>query len=149
MRRTVPPSAEIEDQIDELLAVRSREKPREVAVRARQARRQVDHPARCGGRVRRLARQGALRALGPIINGACATAFAPGRFRPARASCRWGSRRSGKPAEPFVWKLARGADSCAPEPLKAMVIGAFVRGLSMRDVVLSLCGEKAAAGRAS
>src|SRR5256884_1864498 len=38
-------------------------------------------------------------------------------------------------AEPFVSKLfPRGAKLLRTEPLKAMVIGAFVRGLSMRDI---------------
>jgi putative transposase len=38
-------------------------------------------------------------------------------------------------AEPFVWRLfPRGTKLLRNEPLRAMVIGAFVRGLSMRDV---------------
>jgi Transposase, Mutator family len=42
-------------------------------------------------------------------------------------------------AEPFVSKLfPRGTKLLRTEPLRAMVIGAFVRGLSMRDVE-SLC----------
>jgi hypothetical protein len=37
--------------------------------------------------------------------------------------------------EPFVSKLfPRGTKLLGTEPLRAMVIGAFVRGLSMRDV---------------
>jgi transposase-like protein len=41
----------------------------------------------------------------------------------------------GEAAEPFVSKLfARGTKLLRTEPLKAMVIGAFVRGRSMRDV---------------
>ena len=44
-------------------------------------------------------------------------------------------------AEPFVSKLfPRGKRFLRTEPLKAMVIGAFVRGLSMRDAE-SLCDE--------
>ena len=51
-------------------------------------------------------------------------------------------------AEPFVSKLfPRGAKLLRTEPLKAMVIGAFVRGLSMRDIE-SLC-EKAGLGKLS
>src|SRR5918997_1374799 len=51
-------------------------------------------------------------------------------------------------AEPFVSRLfPRGTKLLRTEPLKAMVIGAFVRGLSMRDVE-SLC-EKAGLGRLS
>ena len=44
-------------------------------------------------------------------------------------------------AAPFVSRLfPRGAKLLRTEPLKALVIGAFVRGLSMRDVE-SLCEE--------
>jgi putative transposase len=51
-------------------------------------------------------------------------------------------------AEPFVSKLfPRGTKLLRTEPLRAMVIGAFVRGLSMRDVE-SLC-EKAGLGKLS
>src|SRR5919202_3437089 len=50
-------------------------------------------------------------------------------------------------AEPFVSKLfPRGTKLLRTEPLRAMVIGAFVRGLSMRDVE-SLC-DQARAGEA-
>src|SRR5215216_3058366 len=49
-------------------------------------------------------------------------------------------------AEPFVSSLfPRARKLVATEPLRAMVIGAFVRGLSMRDVE-SLC-EKAGLGK--
>jgi putative transposase len=51
-------------------------------------------------------------------------------------------------AEPFVSKLfPRGTRLLRTEPLRAMVIGAFVRGLSMRDVE-SLC-EQAGLGKLS
>jgi transposase-like protein len=41
----------------------------------------------------------------------------------------------GEAAEPFVSKLfPRGTRLLRTEPLRAMVVGAFVRGLSMRDV---------------
>lgn len=51
-------------------------------------------------------------------------------------------------AEPFVSKLfPRGTKVLRTEPLRAMVIGAFVRGLSMRDVE-SLC-ERAGLGKLS
>ena len=49
-------------------------------------------------------------------------------------------------AEPFTSKLfPRGKRLLATEPLRALVVGAFVRGLSMRDVE-SLC-EEAGLGR--
>jgi len=51
-------------------------------------------------------------------------------------------------AEPFVSKLfPRGERFLRTEPLRALVIGAFVRGLSMRDVE-SLC-EEAGLGQVS
>jgi putative transposase len=51
-------------------------------------------------------------------------------------------------AEPFVSRLfPRGTKLLRTEPLRALVIGAFVRGLSMRDVE-SLC-EKAGLGKLS
>jgi putative transposase len=51
-------------------------------------------------------------------------------------------------AEAFASKLfLRGTQLVRTEPLKALVIGAFVRGLSMRDVE-SLC-EKAGLGKLS
>ncbi len=78
----------------------------------------------------------------------CATGFARAGCRPARASCRSRSRRS-------VRRRRRSRRSCSrrtpkllrTEPLKALVIGAFVRGLSMRDVE-SLC-EEAGLGKLS
>jgi Transposase, Mutator family len=51
-------------------------------------------------------------------------------------------------AEPFVSKLFPCSTKVLrTEPLRAMVIGAFVRGLSMRDIE-SLC-EKAGLGKLS
>jgi putative transposase len=51
-------------------------------------------------------------------------------------------------AEPFVSRLfPRGTKLLRTEPLRAMVIGGFVRGLSMRDIE-SLC-EKAGLGKLS
>jgi putative transposase len=74
-------------------------------------------------------------------------------FRPRRVQTGEGELEVGIPqvreaAEPFVSKLfPRGAKLLRTEPLKAMVIGAFVRGLSMRDVE-SLC-EQAGLGKLS
>jgi transposase-like protein len=65
-------------------------------------------------------------------------------FRPRRVQTAEGELQVEIPqvraaAEPFVSKLfPRGTKLLRTEPLKAMVIGAFVRGLSMRDVE-SLC----------
>ena len=56
--------------------------------------------------------------------------------------------RIGEAAEPFVSELfACGTKVLGTEPLRALVIGAFVRGLSMRDIE-SLC-EKAGLGKLS
>jgi transposase-like protein len=74
-------------------------------------------------------------------------------FRPRRVQTLEGELRVeipqvGEAAEPFVSKLfPRGTKLLRSEPLRAMVIGAFVRGLSMRDVE-SLC-EKAGLGKLS
>jgi putative transposase len=67
-------------------------------------------------------------------------------FRPRRVQTAEGELRVELPqvrqaAEPFVSKLfPRGTKLLRTEPLRAMVIGAFVRGLSMRDVE-SLCDQ--------
>src|SRR5205814_5792712 len=74
-------------------------------------------------------------------------------FRPRRVQTAEGELSVEVPqvreaAEPFVSKLfPRGTKLLRTEPLKALVIGAFVRGLSMRDVE-SLC-EKAGLGKLS
>ena len=77
-----------------------------------------------------------------------ATAFAPAGCRRSRRSCRWRSPQVRQAAEPFVSKLFPCSTKVLrTEPLRAMVIGAFVRGLSMRDIE-SLC-EKAGLGKLS
>jgi len=74
-------------------------------------------------------------------------------FRPRKLQTGEGELQVGIPqvreaAEPFVSKLfPRGTKLLRTEPLKALVIGAFVRGLSMRDVE-SLC-QKAGLGKLS
>src|SRR5215211_77146 len=78
----------------------------------------------------------------------CATASGRAGCRPPRASSPWRYRRVREAAEPFVSRLfPRGTKLLRTEPLKALVIGAFVRGLSMRDVE-SLC-EQAGLGKLS
>jgi putative transposase len=65
-------------------------------------------------------------------------------FRPRRVQTLEGELRVEIPqlreaAEPFVSKLfPRGTKLLRSEPLRAMVIGAFVRGLSMRDVEFAM-----------
>jgi putative transposase len=154
VRRTVPPSAEIEEQIDALLAVGVGENPRE----------SLSELARLGARLiiqravedefdawlgraryeRRPAHQRGLRNYGDgLRNG----------FRPRRVQTLEGELEVEIPqvretAEPFVSKLFPCSTKVLrTEPLRAMVIGAFVRGLSTRDIE-SLC-EKAGLGRLS
>src|SRR5215210_5280607 len=145
VRRTVPPSAEIEAQIDELLAVGIGEDPRAA----------LSHLAKLGarliiqraveeefdawlGRARYERRPEALRGL---RNG-----FRPRRVQTAEGELSVEIPQVREAAEPFVSKLLpRGTKLLRTEPLRAMVIGAFVRGLSMRDVE-SLC-EQAGLGR--
>jgi putative transposase len=154
VRRTVPPSAEIEAQIDQLLAVGVGENPRE----------SLSELARLGARLiiqravedefdawlgraryeRRPDHQRGLRNYGSgLRNG----------FRPRRVQTLEGELEVEIPqireaAEPFVSKLFPCSTKVLrTEPLRAMVIGAFVRGLSMRDIE-SLC-EKAGLGKLS
>src|ERR1700724_218780 len=116
VRRTVPPSAEIEDQIDQLLAVGVGENPRE----------SLSGLAKLGARL--------------IIQRAVEDEFDAwvGRARYERRPeyARWmqtgegglevGIRQRREAADPFVSKLfPRGAKLWRTEPLKAMVIGAF------------------------
>ena len=149
MRRTVPPSAEIEAQIDQLLAVGVGENPREslselakLGARLIIQRAVEDEFDAWLGRARyeRRAREAA--------TAGCATAIALAGCRPPRASLAVEIPQVREAAEPFVSALfPRGTKLLRTEPLKAMVIGAFVRGLSMRDVE-SLC-EKAGLGKLS
>jgi putative transposase len=154
VRRTVPPSAEIEAQIDQLLAVGVGENPRE----------SLSELARLGARLiiqravedefdawlgraryeRRPDHQRGLRNYGSgLRNG----------FRPRRVQTLEGELEVEIPqireaAEPFVSRLFPCSTKVLrTEPLRAMVIGAFVRGLSMRDIE-SLC-EKAGLGNLS
>ena len=85
---------------------------------------------------------------GRIISGGCATAFAPGRVQTLEGELRVEIPQVREAAEPFVSKLFPCSTKLLrTEPLRAMVIGAFVRGLSMRDIE-SLC-EKAGLGKLS
>ena len=147
MRRRVPPSAEIEEQIDRLLAVGVGESPREA----------LSELARLGARliVQRAvedefdawlgrARYERRREAPPgLRNG-----FRARRVQTAEGELSVEIPQVREAAEPFVSKLfARGTKLLRTEPLRAMVIGAFVRGLSMRDVE-SLC-EQAGLGKLS
>jgi putative transposase len=153
-RRTVPPSAEIEEQIDQLLAVGVGENPREslselakLGARLIIQRAVEDEFDAWLGRARyerRPAYQRGLRNYGEgLRNG----------FRPRKVQTLEGELQVEIPqvreaAEPFVSKLFPCSTRVLrTEPLRAMVIGAFVRGLSMRDVESLL--EKAGLGKLS
>ena len=140
MRRTVPPSAEIEDQIDQLLAVGVGENPREslsglakLGARLIIQRAVEDEFDAWLGRARYERRPDYQRGL---RNG-----FRPRRMQTGEGELEVGIPQVREAAEPFVSKLfPRGTKLLRTEPLKALVIGAFVRGLSMRDVQ-SLCEQ--------
>jgi putative transposase len=147
VRRTVPPSAEIEEQIDQLLAVGVGENPREslselakLGARLIIQRAVEDEFDAWLGRARYERRPDYQRGL---RNG----------FRPRKVQTLEGELEVEIPqireaAEPFVSKLFPCSTKVLrTEPLRAMVIGAFVRGLSMRDIE-SLC-EKAGLGKLS
>jgi len=154
VRRTVPPSAEIENQIDELLAVGVGENPREslsslakLGARLIIQRAVEDEFDAWLGRARYDRRPDYQRGLrnyqGGLRNG-----FRPRKLQTAEGELSVEIPQIREAAEPFVSKLfPRGAKLLRTEPLKAMVIGAFVRGLSMRDIE-SLC-EKAGLGKLS
>ena len=140
MRRTVPPSAEIEAQIDELLAVGVAEDPQ--------------------GALSELAKLGARLIIQRAVEDEFDAWLGRARYE-RRPEAPTGSRNGFRArtvqtaegelsveipqvreaAEPFVSRLfPRATKLLRTEPLKALVIGAFVRGLSMRDVE-SLCEE--------
>jgi putative transposase len=147
VRRTVPPSAEIEEQIDQLLAVGVGENPREslselakLGARLIIQRAVEDEFDAWLGRARYERRPDYQRGL---RNG-----FRPRKVQTAEGELQLEIPQVREAAAPFVSKLfPRGTKLLRTEPLKAMVIGAFVRGLSMRDVE-SLC-EQAGLGKLS
>ena len=154
MRRTVPPSAEIEEQIDQLLAVGVGENPREsLSELARLGARLIiqraveDEFDAWLGRARYERRPDYQRGLRNYESG-LRNGFRPRRLQTAEGELEVQIPQVREAAEPFVSKLfPRGTKLLRTEPLRAMVIGAFVRGLSMRDVE-SLC-EQAGLGKLS
>jgi putative transposase len=147
VRRTVPPSAEIEDQIDQLLAVGVGENPRE----------SLSGLAKLGARliIQRAVEEEFDAWLGraryerrPDYQPGWRNGFRPRRVQTAEGELQVEIPQVREAAEPFVSKLfPRGTKLLRTEPLRAMVVGAFVRGLSMRDVE-SLC-ERAGLGKLS
>jgi putative transposase len=147
VRRTVPPSAEIEEQIDQLLAVGVGENPRE----------SLSELARLGARliIQRAVEDEFDAWLGraryerrPDYQRGLRNGFRPRRVQTAEGELSVDIPQVREAAEPFVSKLFPCSTKVLrTEPLRAMVIGAFVRGLSMRDIE-SLC-EKAGLGKLS
>jgi putative transposase len=154
VRRTVPPSAEIEEQIEQLLAVGVGESPREsLSELAKLGARLIIHRAvedefdAWLGRARYERRPDHQRGLRNYGSG-LRNGFRPRKLPTAEGELEVAIRQIREAAETFASKLfPRGTKLVRTEPLKALVIGAFVRGLSMRDVE-SLC-EKAGLGKLS
>jgi len=149
VRRTVPPSAEIQTNIDKLLGSTLVDDPQKM----------LSELARLGAR---LIIQRAVEEEFDSWLGRARYERRPGGppgkrngFRPRRLQTAEGELRIEIPqvretAEPFVSKLFRRGYTkrlLRTDPLKAMIVGAFVRGLSVRDVE-SLC-EEAGLGRTS
>jgi putative transposase len=152
VRRTVPPSAEIEARIDRLLAVGVGENPREsLSELARLGARLIiqraveDEFDAWLGRARYERRPEYQRGLCNYDSG-LRNGFRSRAVQTAEGELEIEIPQVREAAEPFVSSLfPRARKLIATEPLRAMVIGAFVRGLSMRDVE-SLC-EKAGLGK--
>jgi putative transposase len=154
VRRTVPPSAEIEAQIEQLLAVGVGENPREslselakLGARLIIQRAVEDEFDAWLGRARYERRPDYQRGLRNYESG-LRNGFRARRLQTAEGELEVQIPQVREAAEPFVSRLfPRGTKLLRTEPLRAMVIGAFVRGLSMRDVE-SLC-EQAGLGKLS
>jgi putative transposase len=154
VRRTVPPSAEIEERIDRLLAVGVGDNPREslselakLGARLIIQRAVEDEFDAWLGRARYERRPDYQRGLCNYGSG-LRNGFRPRRVQTAEGELEVEIPQVREAAEPFVSRLfPRGTKLLRTEPLRAMVIGAFVRGLSMRDVE-SLCA-KAGLGKLS
>jgi hypothetical protein len=136
VRRTVPPSAEIEGRIDELLAG---------GWQAGDAQGALSELAHLGAKliIQRAVEEEFDAFLGRERYERRADAL-PGKrngWRPRRLQTAEGELKVEIPqlreaAEPFTSKLfpRESKRLLTTEPLKALVVGAFVRGLSMRDV---------------
>jgi putative transposase len=154
VRRTVPPSAEIEERIERLLSVGVGENPREsLSELARLGARLIiqraveDEFEAWLGRARYERRPDPQRGLRNYGSG-LRNGFRPRTVQTAEGELEIEIPQVREAAETFASKLfPRGTKLVRTEPLKALVVGAFVRGLSMRDVE-SLC-EKAGLGKLS
>jgi transposase-like protein len=154
VRRTVPPSAEIEARIEQMLSVGVGENPRET----------LSELARLGARliIQRAVEDEFDAWLGraryerrPAEPGeetgeetGLRNGFRPWKLQTGEGELEVQIPQVRQAAETFASKLfPRTPKLIRTEPLKALVIGAFVRGLSMRDVE-SLC-EEAGLGKLS
>src|SRR6201995_1916036 len=154
VRRTVPPSAEIEARIEHMLSVGVGENSREsLSELARLGARLIIQRAvedevdawLCRARYWRRAHEQReqRREESGLRNG-----FRPRRVQTAEGELSIEIPQGRQAAETFASKLfPRTPKLLRTEPLRALVIGAFVRGLSMRDVE-SLC-EQAGLGSLS
>ena len=141
MRRTVPPSAELEKRIDEVLAS---------GIAADEPEGPLSELARLGAKliIQRAVEEEFDAWLGraryerrPEAPPGKRNGFRPRRLKAAEGELEVEVPQVREAAEPFTSKLfPRGKRLLRTEPLRAMVVGAFVRGLSMRDVE-SLCEE--------
>jgi putative transposase len=154
VRRTVPPSAEIESRIEQMLSVGVGENPREsLSELARLGARLIiqraveDEFDAWLGRARYERRPDSQRGLQNFGDG-LRNGFRSRRVQTAEGELEIEVPQVRQAAETFASKLfPRTPKLLRTEPLKALVIGAFVRGLSMRDVE-SLC-EQAGLGKLS
>src|SRR5436190_4667574 len=154
VRRTLPPSAEIEDQIDQLLALGVGENPRQslselaklgaLLIIQRAVEDELDAWL---GRARYERRPDYQRGLRSFDSG-LRHGYRSRRVQTAEGELKVEIPQVREAAEPFVSKLfPHSTKLLRTRPLEAMVVGAFVRGLSMRDVE-SLC-EEAGLGKLS
>ena len=154
MRRTVPPSAEIEARIEQMLLVGVGESPREtLSELARLGARLIiqraveDEFDAWLGRARYERRPHDQREERGEESG-LRNGFRARTLQTAEGELEIEIPQVRQAAETFASKLfPRTPKLLRTEPLKALVIGAFVRGLSMRDVE-SLC-EQAGLGKLS
>ncbi len=154
MRRTVPPSAEIEARIEQLLAVGIGENPREtlselakLGARLIIQRAVEDEFDAWLGRARYERRPEYQRGLRNYESG-LRNGFRSRTVQTGEGELEIEVPQVREAAATFASKLFRRQTKLLrTEPLKAMVIGAFVRGLSMRDV--ESLAEKAGLGKLS
>ena len=149
MRRTVPPSAEIQAEIDKLLSRGLVDDPQKM----------LSELGRLGARliIQRAVEEEFDTWLGraryerkPEAGRGSATVSVLATCRPAEGELRIEIPQAREAAMPFVSKLFpkwHCKRLLRTDPLKALIIGGFVRGLSMRDVE-SLC-EEAGLGKTS